>query len=226
MSGNLARTQGGVQGGGRLGSGNMRIRCWTTHARKQEFPMPEPTPDLTLLGLCGSLRRGSFNRKLMLAAKRSFDPARFIDGDLRLPLYDGDLEREQGIMEPVQRLADQIAAADAIIIACPEYNKALTGVMKNALDWVSRVPGGVWRDKPVAIMSASNGRAGGDRSQFSLRLCLTPFRPRVLPGPEVMVAFAKDQFDEDGALVTESYLKVLDELMRDLRTEVVRMRAR
>jgi chromate reductase, NAD(P)H dehydrogenase (quinone) len=173
--------------------------------------------DLTLLGMCGSLRRGSFNRKLMLEAVRSFAPARFIDGDLRLPLYDGDMEREHGIPDKVQLLADQIAKADAVIIACPEYNKALSGVMKNALDWISRVKADQWRDKPVAIMSAAAGRAGGERSQSSLRLCLNPFRPLVLPGPEVLVGNAKEHFDESGALVTESYRSRLDELMRDLR---------
>jgi chromate reductase len=72
-----------------------------------------------------------------------------------------------GIPAEVQELADQIAAADAVIIAGPEYNKALSGVLKNALDWVSRTKGNPWRDKPVAIMSATGGRAGGERTQFS-----------------------------------------------------------
>ena len=177
--------------------------------------------DPVLLGLCGALRRGSTNRKLMHEAARRFGPARFVEGDLRLPLYDGDLEDAEGIPDAVQRLAEQVRAADAVVIACPEYNKALPGVMKNALDWLSRVKGGVWRDKPVAIMSAAAGRAGGERSQFSLRLCLNAFRPVVLPGPEVMVADSANAFDADGRLTSEQTLKLLDELMGDLRRAAV-----
>jgi chromate reductase len=176
----------------------------------------------TLLGLCGSLRAGSMNRKLMREGARLFAPDRFVEGDLRLPLYDGDLEEREGIPAAVQKLADEIRAADAVIIATPEYNKALPGLLKNALDWVSRTKGGPWRDKPVAIMSASDGRAGGDRGQFSLRLCLVPFRPVVLPGPEVMVAFAPKEFDDAGRLVTESYVKALTELMGELRALAAR----
>jgi chromate reductase, NAD(P)H dehydrogenase (quinone) len=177
----------------------------------------------TLLGLCGSLRRESTNRKLMFEAVRLFGPDEFAEGGLDLPLYNGDEEDAFGIPPTVQLLADQIRAADAVIIASPEYNKALPGVLKNALDWVSRTKGGPWRGKPVAIMSASDGRAGGDRGQFSLRLCLVPFRAVVLPGPEVMVAFAKEQFDAEGRLVTESYVKALGELMAELRGAIRRV---
>lgn len=172
---------------------------------------------LHLLGLCGSLRRESLNRKLMLEAARAFGPAEFTEADLRLPLYDGDMEAETGIPVPVQKLAEQIAATDAVVIACPEYNKALPGVLKNALDWVSRVKGTPWRDKPVAIVSAAGGRAGGERSQFSLRLCMVPFRPHLLQGPEVLVAQAKGEFDETGRLTNERYRKALSELMEQLR---------
>lgn len=172
--------------------------------------------ELTLLGLCGSLRRESFNRKLLYAARDSFAPMRFVEGDLRLPLYDGDLEAAEGLPPGVVALAEAIRTADAIVIACPEYNKALPGVLKNALDWVSRVKGGVWRDKPVAIVSAAAGRAGGERAQYSLRLCLNPFRPRVLPGPEVLVGNAAQAFDTDGRLDPIAQ-KLLDELMADLR---------
>ena len=181
--------------------------------------------DLTLLGLCGALRAGSTNRKLMHVAAERFGPARLVVGDLRLPLYDGDLESAEGIPAPVSRLAEAIRGADAVIIACPEYNKGIPGVMKNALDWVSRVKGGVWRDKPVAIMAAAAGRAGGERSQYMLRLCLTPFRAQVLPGPEVLVANSSEAFDADGRLTAESYLPALDELMGDLRRLALARRA-
>ncbi len=181
-------------------------------------------PELTLLGIPGALRAASTNRLLLAEARRLFGAATMTEADLRLPLYDGDLEDAQGIPPEVQRLADQIRAADAVIIATPEYNKALPGVLKNALDWVSRTKGGPWRDKPVAIMSAAGGRAGGERSQFSLRLAMVPFRATVLPGPEVMVADSGDAFGVDGRLKDERYLKALTELTGLLRAEAERRR--
>lgn len=175
-----------------------------------------------LLGISGSLRAGSYNRKLLREAARLYDPAEFVEADLRLPLYDGDLEDAEGLPDGVLRLAEQIKAADAVIISGPEYNKAISGVLKNALDWVSRTKLAPWRDKPVAIMAATGGRAGGERTQWTLRLCLTPFRPRILPGPEVLVGNTDTQFDAEGRLVNDRYLAALGELMSDLRKEVDR----
>ena len=177
--------------------------------------------DHTILGICGALRRGSTNRALLAEAMRHYAPARYIEADLRLPLYDGDLEGDSGIPTSVQTLADQIREADAVLISTPEYNAALSGVLKNALDWVSRVPGGSpWAGKPVAIMSAAAGRAGGARSQFSLRLCLVPFRPRLLQGPEMMLANARAAFDEAGRLIDPRSEKALKALVDALRAEV------
>jgi chromate reductase len=173
----------------------------------------------TLLGLSGSLRAESFNTKLMREAARRFGPATVVEGDLRLPLYDGDLEEAEGIPDAVRTLAGQIAAADAVVIASPEYNQSLTGVLKNALDWVSRVEGTPWKGKPVAIVAAAAGRAGGARGVYALRLAMMPFQARVLPGPEVLVAGAFREFDTDGRLNGESYQKLLDTLMADLRAE-------
>lgn len=178
--------------------------------------------NLTLLGIPGALRAASTNRLLLAEAVRAFGPAQYAEAGLRLPLFDEDLEIEQGIPPEVQTLSDQIKAADAIVIATPEYNKAIPGVLKNALDWISRTKGGPWRDKPVAIMSASEGRAGGERSQFSLRLCLNPFRANVLPGPEVMVAQSRLAFDDQGRLKDPMTIKVLTDLMALLRIEAAR----
>lgn len=177
---------------------------------------------LTLLGIPGALRAASTNRLLLAEARRAFGDAVHTEADLRLPLFDEDLEIAEGFPPAVLALHAQIKAADAIIIATPEYNKALPGVLKNALDWVSRVPGAAWRDKPVAIMSAADGRAGGERSQYSLRLCLTPFRPRLLPGPEVMIAQSRSAFDDAGRLIDERSRKGLTELMGLLRIEAER----
>lgn len=177
---------------------------------------------LTLLGIPGALRAASTNRLLLAEARRAFGEASYLEADLRLPLFDEDLEIAQGFPAAVLALHAQITSADAIIIATPEYNKALPGVLKNALDWVSRVPGAAWRDKPVAILSAADGRAGGERAQYSLRLCLTPFRPRVLPGPEVMIAHSRSAFDAAGRLTDERSRKGLTELMGLLRIEAER----
>lgn len=177
---------------------------------------------LTLLGIPGALRAASTNRLLLAEARMAFGDATQTEANLRLPLYDGDHEDAHGIPPEVQTLADQIGAADAIVIATPEYNKALPGVLKNALDWVSRTRGAPFRDKPVAIISAADGRGGGDRSQFSLRLALTPFRPRLLSGPEVLVADASHAFTPDGRLIDARTQKALTELMQALRAEASR----
>ncbi len=171
--------------------------------------------DLKLVGLCGSLRRESWNRKLLHAARDAFGPAEFTEGNLRLPLFDEDLEAE-GIPTEVTVLKDQIKAADAVIIACPEYNKAPPGVLKNALDWLSR-GGHPWADKPVAIMSAAAGRAGGERTQFALRLMMVAFQPHILQGPEVMIAQPAKAFDDSGALSDETAKKLVADLMAKLR---------
>lgn len=174
----------------------------------------------TLLGISGSLRKASTNTLLMRNAAEIFNADTFIEADLNLPLYNGDIEDAEGIPAPVQTLADQIAAADAVIISTPEYNKAMSGVLKNALDWVSRTQGNPWNGKPLAIMSAAAGRAGGERSQFSLRLAMMAFRPDILQGPEVLLARSSNEFDENGKLTGEFYIKALSELMDALKARI------
>lgn len=178
--------------------------------------------DYKLLGISGALRAGSFNTQLLHVAAQIFDPAEFTVANLRLPLYDGDVEANEGIPAPVQALANQIAQADAIMISSPEYNQSLSGVLKNALDWVSRVPGGVWADKPVALMSAAAGRSGGARGAYALRLAMQPFKTRLIQA-EVLVAGSQNEFSE-GRLTSDAYRKSLTALMDALRHEVARGR--
>lgn len=173
----------------------------------------------TLLGISGSLRAASSNTKLIHEAARAFGPCRFEVGNVRLPLYDGDLEDSDGIPREVSRLAEQIARADAVVISTPEYNKNLSGVLKNAIDWLSRVKPGPLIGKPVAIVSSAAGRAGGERAQFSLRHCLVPLHPRILTGPEVTIAGAGKAFGEDGRLVDPKSFEFLGQLMAALRAE-------
>ena len=176
--------------------------------------------DLVLLGLSGSLRKDATNTKLVYEAARLFGPADFTLGDLNLPLYDGDLEDAKGVPEAVDQLALAIKGADAVIISTPEYNKGLSGVLKNALDWVSRTPHRAWADKPVAVMSAAAGRAGGERGQAMLRQCLVAFQPRLITGPEIHLGESGDQFDVNGKLTSDRYEATLQGLMDKLRAMV------
>lgn len=174
-----------------------------------------------LLLICGALRAGSLNRKLLIQSEKFWD-GQTEWADLNMPLYDGDLEDKDGMPTPAQKLADQIEASDAVLISTPEYNQSMPGGLKNALDWVSRGAGKPWLDKPVAIMSAAGGRAGGARSQYALRLALNPFQPRLLTGPEVMIAGAGKEFDAEGQLTNARYLAVLKALVEKLAGEVAR----
>ncbi len=168
-----------------------------------------------LLMISGSLRKQSYNTKLVLEAGRLWEGDAEL-ADIAFPLFNEDDQDATGIPESVQCLADQIAEADAVAISTPEYNQSIPGGLKNALDWVSRTDGKPWLDKPVAIMSAAAGRAGGARAQYALRLALNSFRPRLLTGPEVLVAGAAKEFDEGGRLIGEGYVKFLKELMERL----------
>lgn len=178
--------------------------------------------DYTLLTISGSLRGGATNTLLLREAARLFNPAEHIEADLNLPLYDGDSEEADGIPTAVETLAQQIQKADAVAISTPEYNKGPPGVLKNALDWVSRTSGGPWKGKPVAVMSAAAGRAGGERAQLILRTFMVPFQTRLVQGPEVHLADSSNQFDNNGQLESDFYLKTLQALMDNLRAEIGR----
>ncbi|MEM6305761.1 MAG: NADPH-dependent FMN reductase [Pseudomonadota bacterium] len=174
----------------------------------------------TLVGISGSLRKDATNTKLLKEAARLYGDATLVLGDINFPLYDGDLEEASGVPEAVQKLADQIASAEAVLISTPEYNKGPSGALKNALDWISRAEGKPWAGKPVAVMSAAAGRAGGERAQMVLRGYMVPFRTELLQGPEIHLAGSHEQFDENGQLTGEMYIKELTELMKNLRAKV------
>ena len=169
-----------------------------------------------VIGLCGSLRKDSFNRKLLYEAVRLYGKCNFKEANLSLPLYNGDVEK-LGYPKATLELYDDIKKANGLIITCPEYNKGISGVLKNALDWVSRVPGSIWFEKPVVIMSAAAGRTGGKTSQYMVRACLTPFGPHIITSPIVCVAKASQQFNEVGQLTSERYRKSVEEAMNNLR---------
>jgi chromate reductase len=157
----------------------------------------------TIVAFSGALRKRSFNSGLLRAAQQVAPDGVTIEiHDLiDIPLYNGDVEAA-GIPESVQRLADHVRAADAVLIASPEYNYGMSGVLKNALDWISR-PALHYplRHKPVAIMGASGGNWGTVRSQLQLRQTLgSMIDAYTLSKPEVMVPRASSAFDDDGNL--------------------------
>jgi chromate reductase, NAD(P)H dehydrogenase (quinone) len=171
-----------------------------------------------VLGIAGSLRRGSYNRALLREAIASAPDGMRIEAfDLAgLPFYDGDVEKE-GDPTAVIALKDAIRGADALLIATPEYQHGVPGVLKNALDWASRPP----KDpplgrKPVAIMGASTGAYGTARAQADLRKALVYNDALVLQRPEVMVPRAASAFDADGHLTDENARTFLRRLLVNL----------
>ena len=173
-------------------------------------------------GLSGSLRAQSSNSALLREAARAYGPIAYHEADLRLPLYDGDHETTQGIPPVVIALAAEIAGASAVLISTPEYNKGPSGVLKNALDWISRVKPQPLAGKPVAVMSAAAGRAGGERAQMILRSFLVPFQPRLVIGPELHLANCTEEFDSAQRLTNPLYRDTLATLMTRLRDEAQR----
>ena len=165
-------------------------------------PGRSETP-LTFLGIAGSLRRASYNRGLIRAAVELAPPGtRLIAYDLAdMPMYNADVEAE-GDPEAVIAFKQAIAAVDAMVVATPEYNHCVPGVLKNAIDWASRpARRSVLTDRPVAIMGASSGGGGTARAQAHLRDGLTYTNGLVLPLPEVLVGHAATKFDADGNLI-------------------------
>jgi chromate reductase len=171
-----------------------------------------------ILGIAGSLREASYNRSLLRAA-RELLPAGVELEELALralPFYDGDLEAA-GDPEPVTALKQAIREADALLIATPEYNRGIPGVLKNAIDWASRPPlASPLTGKPVAIMGASTGRGGTARAQEQLRAALEFSRATVVEQPEVLVPEAFMRFDEHGELVDPGIRAELSELIDTL----------
>ncbi len=167
---------------------------------------------LKVCGIAGSLRRGSYNRSLLraaveLAPERMSIPFFERLGDV--PLYDADVEA-RGDPEAVVALKSAIREADALLIATPEYNYGVPGVLKNAIDWASRPPSGsVLTGKPTALLGASPGRTGTARAQLALRQSFVFTQTPVLLGPEILVGEAQKKFAENGALIDEPTRKLL-----------------
>ncbi|HEY4253773.1 MAG TPA: NADPH-dependent FMN reductase [Roseomonas sp.] len=154
---------------------------------------------LTFLAICGSLRRASHNR-IIAHALPALVPAGVVvevfEGLGDVPLYDGDVEAA-GMPALVTALGARIAAADGVIFVTPEYNYSMPGVLKNGIDWLSRLKPQPFLEKPVAIQTASMGVLGGARCQYHLRQTLVMLEARVLNKPEVMVAQAQNKLSAE-----------------------------
>jgi chromate reductase, NAD(P)H dehydrogenase (quinone) len=179
--------------------------------------------DLELLGIAGSLRGGSFNKLLLrAAAEEAPEGMRIRTFDLAdIPLYNRDVE-DRGDPEPVSELKEAIAEADGLLIATPEYQYGIPGVLKNALDWASRGDSPL-DGKPVATIGASPGITGTARAHLQLRQTLQYNEARIVIRPEVLVARARQKFDDHGRLVDETARELIGELLENL-AEAVRER--
>ncbi len=154
---------------------------------------------LNIVSICGSLRKGSFNAMVQRAL-----PSLAPDGMTlkpapsfaELPLYNFDIQSSSGIPAPASTLADAIRAADGVIICSPEYNFGIPGGLKNAIDWVSRLPNQPFAGKPVALQSASPSPLGGGRVQYDLRRAMVFLDAFTLNKPEIFIGNCASKFDE------------------------------
>jgi len=152
-----------------------------------------------VISICGSLRKGSYNR-MVLNLLPGWAPAGMTITEAppftEFPLYNADIQNSTGFPAPVQKLADAVRAADGVIFVSPEYNYSIPGGLKNAIDWVSRVPNQPFVGKPVAIISATGGILGGGRMQYDLRRCMIFLDALTMNKPEVFIGGAAQKFDD------------------------------
>jgi len=173
--------------------------------------------EVSIFGFAGSLRKGSYNRAMLRAAAELLpEGARLEVFELdEIPPFNQDLEKK--MPEIVKEFKAKIRAADAILIATPEHNYSVPGVLKNAIDWASRPYGdNSFEGKPVAIMSASTGMLGGVRAQYHLRQTFVFLDMQPVNRPEVIVTFAGQKIDEQGRLTDETTRKIVKQLLEAL----------
>lgn len=180
-------------------------------------------PTYRVVGICGSLREASINRTLLRLATSVAPPALEVQevGLRDIPMFNADV-LSVGMPRSVQKLRSDIREADAVVIATPEYNFSIPGVLKNALDWVSRGEDQPLAFKPVAILSASPGLLGGARVQYDLRKVLLFVNASVVVKPEVFVGGFAGKFDSDGNCTDETTRRMVADLMASLQLQIER----
>ena len=180
---------------------------------------------VTLIGLSGSLRRGSYNTAVLRAAASMMpsDSELRIESIAAIPLYDGDAESAHGIPEPVSRLKDAIATADGLLLVTPEYNNSIPGVAKNAIDWLSRPPRDIARvfgGKPVAIAGASPGGFGTVLAQNAWLPVFRTLGADLWPGGRLYVSRAGNLIDANGEITDAATRDNLGKFVKDFVTYV------
>jgi len=182
-------------------------------------------PTLRILAIAGSLRRASQNKGLVRAAIEAAPPGVIVEAAeiADIPVYNADLD-EENPPAPVRALKERVRAADALLFATPEYNYSIPGVLKNAIDWLSRGQERVLRQKPVAIMGATTGGFGTVRAQLALRQVFVYTESLALPKPEVLVSFGREKFDADGNLTDPKTREDVRELVKALADWTRRLR--
>lgn len=186
-----------------------------------------------ILAFAGSAREGSYNKKLVpiaaSAARAAGAEVTEIDlADFPIPLYNADLEKAQGLPEHARRIKTLMTEHDGLMIACPEYNSAITPLLKNTIDWASRAENGVksqaYAGKVGVLMSASPGRLGGLRSLSMVRGILSHLGVLVLPQQRA-VPNAAAAFDEDGSLRDAATREQIEGLGRAVAEMLIKLRA-
>lgn len=175
----------------------------------------KPLRVVRVAGIAGSLRKASYNRSLLRAAQQAAPERLRIEiHELdAVPLYNEDVEAA-GVPPGVAELRQAIADADGLLIATPEYNHGVPGVMKNAIDWLSRPPrGSVLSGKPAAILGASPGMTGSARGQSQLRQAFVFTNTPAMLQPEILVARAHEKFDDQGRLTDEKTRQFLGQFL-------------
>jgi chromate reductase, NAD(P)H dehydrogenase (quinone) len=174
--------------------------------------------DFTVLGLCGSLRRASYNMAALRAARELAPEGMEIElADLsEFPLYDDDV-RQAGFPPAVTAVREAVRRADALLFACPEYNYSISGVLKNAVDWISRPPDQPFAGKAAAVFGASSGVNGTTRAQYHLRQVGVGVDLKFLNRPEVFIASAAERFDSEGRLTHEKTRELIRLQLGNLR---------
>ncbi|MBI3706012.1 MAG: NAD(P)H-dependent oxidoreductase [Rhizobiales bacterium] len=153
-----------------------------------------------VLVICGSLRKGSYNAALTRALPALAPPEMTLIAAPpfdAFPLYNADMQESSGFPAPANALADAVRAADGVLFVTPEYNWSMPGALKNAIDWLSRMKEQPFKEKPVAIQSASQGPLGGARMQYHWRMSMTFLGAFIYGTPEVFVGLAATKFDKD-----------------------------
>ncbi|HYR84784.1 MAG TPA: NADPH-dependent FMN reductase [Terriglobia bacterium] len=191
--------------------------------------MTDTNRTATIIGIAGSLRKGSFNSSLLRAAAQAVSPAMRLEivSIREIPLYDADVEAEKGVPDVVQKIKDRIASSNGLLLVTPEYNNSIPGVFKNAIDWLSRPPKDIPRvfgDRPVALMGATPGPGGTVLAQSAWLPVLRTLGTRPWFGARLLVSGAGKVFDDAGNLVDEHVRTQVQSFMAGFEQFIGRMR--